>query len=128
MLAFGLFWTYMSFVTWKKDTNRIDNLISDYLNGEYQVAEGIVHVSHEQPESGHSPGDKITIDGKTFEIDFFVSTPGYKQTISHGGFLRDGVYARITYNNRIILKLEINKQSKTNQALQTTSASARRLS
>jgi hypothetical protein len=74
-----------------------------------QVVEGIVHVSHEQPYHGHSSGDKITIDGQPFVIDYFYTTAGYKDTISHGGALRAGVYARIHHCDGTIIKVEIMK-------------------
>jgi len=40
-------------------------------------------------------------------VNYFLVTPGYKQTISHGGMLREGVFARLHHYDGIILKLEI---------------------
>jgi hypothetical protein len=37
-------------------------------------------------------------------------TPGYKQTISHGGALREGVFARLHHYDGVILKGEVGKQ------------------
>jgi hypothetical protein len=78
-----------------------------YHNGQSQVVEGIVHISHEQPAHGHSSGDKITVGDQTFEVNYFLATPGYKQTISHGGVLREGVYVRLHHYDGIILKLKL---------------------
>lgn len=72
-----------------------------------QVMEGIVHVSHMQPYQGHTSGDKITVDGQPFMVDFFSEAPGYKDTISHGGVLREGTYAKIHHCDGAIVKIEI---------------------
>ena len=90
----------MNCVPWK---SRLDI----YHNGRSQIAEGIVHVSHEQPATGHAAGDKITVEDQTFEVNYFLVTPGYKQTISHGGVLREGVFARLHHYDGVILKVEI---------------------
>ena len=76
-----------------------------------QVVEGTVQVSHSQPYQGHTSGDKITIDGQSFVIDYFYATPGYKETIAHGGVLRNGVYARIHHCDGVIIKVEVIKNN-----------------
>jgi hypothetical protein len=73
--------------------------------------EGTVQVSHSQPYQGHTSGDKITIDGQSFVIDYFYATPGYKETIAHGGVLRNGVYARIHHCDGVIIKVEVVKNN-----------------
>ena len=75
-----------------------------------RVAEGVVHVSHQQPYHGHSSGDKITVGGKPFVVDYFYATPGYTQTIAHGGALREGVCARLVHYNGVITKVEVRRQ------------------
>src|SRR5438477_78309 len=77
------------------------------INRRSDVIEGVISVKHEQPASGHTKGDVITIEGKEFEVNQFLVTPGYKTTISHGGALKQGVYARLHYHDGIILKAEI---------------------
>jgi hypothetical protein len=74
-----------------------------------QVVEGIVHVSHMQPYHGHTSGDKITVNGEPFEVDFFYAGPGYKDTIARGGALREGTYARIHHCDGVIVKVEVKK-------------------
>jgi len=74
-----------------------------------QVVEGVVHVSHRQPYSGHTTGDKITIDGEPFVVDFFSAAPGYNETLSHGGVLREGAYVRVHHCDGAIIKIEIKK-------------------
>lgn len=74
-----------------------------------QVVEGVVHVSQAQPYQGHTSGDKITINGQPFEVDYFNAAPGYKDTISRGGVLREGTYVRIHHCDGAIIKIEVIK-------------------
>ena len=89
---------------------RIDRLAETYEKGRYQVAEGTVVVLHEQPAHGHSSGDRIVVDGKPFEVNYFYATPAYRETIAHGGALRAGVYTRLSYVDGAIVRVEIRKQ------------------
>jgi hypothetical protein len=82
----------------------------DY-GGPLRVTEGVVHVTHQQPYSGHSSGDKLTVNGEPFTVDYFYATAGYRQTIARGGVLRDGVHARLTHGNGVILKVEVRKST-----------------
>jgi hypothetical protein len=72
-----------------------------------EVAEGIVHVIRTQPYQGHTSGDKITIDGQPFEIDYFHANTGYNESIAHGGVLKQGAYARIHHCDGVIYKVEV---------------------
>jgi hypothetical protein len=95
----------------------IDNLgkeqmLKAYRNNKCQITEGLVHVRYEQLETGHTPGDKIEIGGHEFDIDYYLVTPGYKQTIAHGGVLREGVYARLHHYDGVILKVETKNMDK----------------
>jgi hypothetical protein len=89
---------------------RIDTLTEAYQQKRYEVAEGPVTVLHEQPEGGHSSGDRIVVGGKTFVVDYFYATPAYQQTIAHGGALRADVYARIGYVGDDIVRVDIRRQ------------------
>jgi hypothetical protein len=84
-------------------------LLQRYRAHQFSVVEGPVFVEHEQPAGGHSKGDVIAVGGKTFEISYFSASPGYIKTIAHGGVLKNGVYARLTYYDGTILKVEIRK-------------------
>jgi hypothetical protein len=81
--------------------------VSVYKSGKCQVTEGIVHVLHRQPSDGHTRGDIIRIDGQELEIDAFVHTQAYSQTISHGGVLNEGVYTKVYHHNGKILRIDI---------------------
>jgi len=85
-----------------------DNLIDVYRNGKCEITEGIVHVNNYADLRGK--GENISIGGKTFELGNSLPTPGYKKTISNGGALLNGVYARLHYYKGVILKVEVKSQ------------------
>jgi hypothetical protein len=85
-------------------------LVSLYESGEFQVAEGVVHVMHQQAYHGHDKGDLIRIGDTEFEIDAFRLSYGYDRIIAHGGVLRDGVYARVYYHDDAILRIDIRQE------------------
>lgn len=90
-------------------------LLNIYNKHLYSVVEGKVQVIHEQPRGGHDRGDLIVVGDKEFEFSYFEESFGYHQTISNGGVLKEGVYARLTYcknpspfeTNNIILRVEL---------------------
>jgi hypothetical protein len=107
MMVWSVVWLIAHIPFWKVGVTQTNRLLDVYRNGQSQVVEGIVHVSHAQPANGHASGDKIAVGGQTFEVNYFRVTPGYKQTISHGGALREGVFARLHHHDGVILKVEI---------------------
>jgi hypothetical protein len=81
-----------------------------YANQQYKIAEGAVQVLHIQPSSGHDRGDVVQIGETQFEVDAYTSSCGYTTTISHGGVLTQGTYARVFYdNNFTILRIDVKK-------------------
>ena len=60
MTFWGVMWLLMHIPLWRIGTSDIDHLLDRYRSGQCEIAEGIVDVTHEQPSSGHAPGDKIT--------------------------------------------------------------------
>jgi hypothetical protein len=106
-IIWGVLWLGFQIPILLKTHHTYQALVSVYEKDRYEIVEGEVQVLHEQPESGHDNGDLIEINGKTFEIDYFVATVGYKDTIAHGGLLREGVNARIYYYEDTILKVDI---------------------
>jgi len=107
MIGWGIFWLALHLPLFQISITKINSLLDIYRNGRSHVIEGVISVKHEQPASGHTKGDVITIGGKEFEVNQFLVTPGYKTTICHGGALRQGVHARLHYHDGIILKVEI---------------------
>lgn len=84
-----------------------NRLVSVYKSGKCLVTEGVVHVLHRQPSEGHARGDIIRISGQELEINAFVHTQAYSQTISHGGVLNEGIYAKVYHHNGKILRIDI---------------------
>ena len=108
LTAWAIFWLVMH--DFPHMFRRIDHLTEAYEKGRYEVSEGIVAVLREQPAHGHSSGDRITVDGKPFEVNYFYATPAYRQTIAHGGALRPGIYARLSHVDGQIVRVDIRKQ------------------
>ena len=107
MIGWAVLWLTMHIPLLRIATTDLNQLLDIFRNGKSQIAEGFVHVLHEQPAHGHSSGDKITVGGQPFEVNYFLVTPGYRQTIAHDGVLREGVFARLHYYSGVILKVEI---------------------
>jgi hypothetical protein len=105
--AWATFWLYMH--NFPELFGHINGLVRAYRDGQYQVVEGPVQVLHEQPATGHTKGDIITVNGKQFEVNYFYVTPAYRNTLAYGGVLGSGVYARIYYHNGEILRVDIRK-------------------
>ena len=105
--AWSLLWLYLH--NFPYVFGHINSLVRAYRDGQYQVAEGQVQVLHEQPATGHTRGDIITVNGKQFEVNYFYATPAYRNTLVHGGVLQSGVYARLYYYNGEILRVDIRK-------------------
>jgi hypothetical protein len=105
--AWALFWLYLH--NFPYVFGHVNDLVKAYRHGQYQVVEGPVQVLHEQPATGHTKGDIITVNGKQFEVNYFYLTPAYRNTVAHGGVLASGVYARIYYHNGEILRVDIRK-------------------
>jgi hypothetical protein len=78
-----------------------------YATQQYQVVEGPVHVLRLQPKGGHARGDLIEIGNKQFEIDYYLDTVGYRQTIANGGVLTEGTYARVYFVDDTIIRVEV---------------------
>jgi hypothetical protein len=105
--GFGAIWLIVTLPLWNLATRDTDRLFLIPLSGQSEVTEGTVHVIHMQPAHGHASGDKIIVGDRQFEIDYFRVTPGYRQTIAHGGALREGVYARLHHYDGVIIKVEV---------------------
>lgn len=106
--AWAIFWLLMH--DFPRMHRRIDNLARAYEKGYYTVSEGVVTVLREQPAHGHSSGDRIVVDGRQFEVNYFYATSAYRQTIAHGGALRAGEYVRLSHVDGAIVRVEIRKK------------------
>jgi hypothetical protein len=107
LIGFGAIWLIVNLPLWSLATSGTDRLFLIPLSGQSEVTEGTVHVIHMQSAHGHASGDNIIVGDRQFEIDYFRVTPGYRQTIAHGGALREGVYARLHHYDGVIIKVEV---------------------
>jgi len=87
----------------------INRLVNAYQQKQYEIVEGPVQVLHQQPKTGHSKGDIVEVNGKQFEVNYFLATPAYHKALAHGGALGVGTYARIYYYDGEILRIDIRK-------------------
>jgi len=106
-IVWSLLWLYLH--NFPHIFGHINNLVRAYHERQYQVVEGSVQVLQQQPVTGHTKGDIITVNGKQFEVNYFYATPAYRNTLAHGGVLGSGVYARLYYHNGEILRVDIRK-------------------
>ena len=108
LLFWGSVWSFSTYAI--SDNIRFGKeLIEAYYSDNYEIVEGIVEVLHQQPKSGHDSGDVVRINQRDIVFSYFRSTPAYRQTISHGGVLKDGVYAKIYLYKGDILRIDIPK-------------------
>ena len=107
VLVWSLFWIYLH--NFPHQFGHIDRLVNAYQQKQYQIVEGPVQVLHQQPKTGHGKGDIVEVSGKQFEVNYFLYTPAYRNTIAYKGALNAGTYARIYYYNGEILRVDILK-------------------
>ncbi|MGH8601266.1 MAG: hypothetical protein ACREXR_00330 [Gammaproteobacteria bacterium] len=103
--AWAVFWLVMQ--DFPARFQRIDRLVAAYQAGHCEESEGIVKVLREQPAHGHSSGDRVLVDGREFEVNYFYATPAYRETIAHGGVLRSGTYVRLCHVDGAIVRVEL---------------------
>ncbi len=81
-----------------------------YQKGDYQTVEGPVTNFDPMPYEGHRP-ECFSVQGKRFCYSDYVISPGFRNTVSHGGPIRPGLRVRIAYRNAgqhtAILRLDI---------------------
>ena len=109
MLIFAVLWTGAA--SWGVFGNYF-RARNAYLNGDYTVVEGRVEHFVPMPYAGHAY-ERFEVEGILFEYSDFEVSPGFNNTSSHGGPIREGLPVRIAYTltrpNRTILKLEVGK-------------------
>jgi hypothetical protein len=74
--------------------------------GNFQVAEGPVTGFVPMPYEGHAM-ESFTVRGHTFRYSDYILTPGFHNTTSHGGPIREGLNVRVSFVNNLILRLEV---------------------
>ena len=112
--AWAVFWLVMH--DFPAMYQRIDRLVAAYQAGRCEVSEGIVKVLREQPAHGHSSADRVMVDGREFEVNYFYATPAYRDTIAHGGVLRAGAYVRICQVGGAIVRVDLRRDRPLNKS------------
>lgn len=102
-LSFALLWTITSFMAVYVDYSAAKRAMA---SGKVQVVEGLVRKFHPMPASGHAQ-ESFCVEEACFEYSDFGVTPGFNNTSSHGGPIREGLRVRITYVGNTIVRLEI---------------------
>jgi hypothetical protein len=78
--------------------------------GQVSVVEGPIENFHPMPYGGHDT-ERFTVADVHFAYSDYAVTPGFNQTSSHGGPIREGLQVRITYtgptSDAMIVKLQI---------------------
>jgi len=96
LLAMGIFLSVTDYPL-SFGNPRYAELQKMYNSHQYFVTEGTVHVIHAQRFEGHDGPEVVRIGKVELSFSFFSSTFGYHQTISRGGALTEGTYARVFY-------------------------------
>jgi hypothetical protein len=107
VLVWSLFWIYLH--NFPHMFGHIDRLVNAYQQRQYQIVEGQVQVLHQQTKTGHGKGDIVEVNGKEFEVNYFLATPAYHKTLTHGGILSAGTDTRIYCYDGEILRVDIRK-------------------
>jgi len=102
MLWFGCLWTLVVFGI---SFPRYVGAQYAYRTGHYAVVEG--HVTDFDPMTYDHPKECFTVSSQRFCYSDDVLKPGFNQTASHSGPIRDGLPVRISYADNTILRLEI---------------------
>jgi hypothetical protein len=94
-----------------------------FRKGDYWLVEGVVTDFKPMPYEGHTM-ECFSVQEERFCYSDYVITPGFRNTASHGGPIRDGLPVRIADRGGVILRLEIPKDQVRSPAeiVATTSA------
>ena len=89
--------------------NMYNKTVVAYSKGEYQIVEGYVENFNPMPYEGHAR-ESFEINGVVFEYSDYKIQPGYNNTKSHGGVIKENgqhlkigyVYLNQTHGNIIV--------------------------
>jgi hypothetical protein len=101
-VGFAALWTLGAFVGVAGDHIRAVRALE---SGEVAMVEGVVE--NFQAETLHHKRESFTVGGVGFDYSEGVLTPGFRQTRSQGGPLRDGVPVQVWSSGGHILKLAV---------------------
>ncbi len=94
-----------------------------YDRGAYPIVEGVVHDFRPMWYEGH-PDECFWVENRKFCYSDYVGQPGFRQSASHGGPIREGLPVRITYHDGQILRLDVRADSLAPEADRIANAKA----
>ena len=113
-----MFVTLLSAVVLIAQFNMYNETVGAYNRGEYQTVEGYVENFDPMPYEGHTD-ESFEINGIKFSYSDYNIHPGYNNTKSHGGVIKENgqhlkigyVYLNDTYGNIIVYIEQISDQT-----------------
>jgi hypothetical protein len=99
------------------------NMRSAYERRIYSTVEGPVHNFKPMPYEGHQE-ECFSIENQMFCYSDYEPQPGFHQSTSHGGPIREGLPVRVAYYEEQILRLEVRADSLTPNAVRTANSKA----
>lgn len=103
ILAFAILWTTGAFVLTYSQYRSLASALSE---GRAQIVEGRVTDFTPLPARGKGY-ESFVVSGRRCSYSDYNLTAGFNNTAAHGGPMRDGILARVTYINGAIVRLEI---------------------
>ena len=85
-------------------------LLSTLEQGQALVVQGCVQDFSPKLIKGRGELERFRVRGVLFEYSGSDLSPGFQQTAFKGGPIHEGLHVRISYVNKIILKLEVSAQ------------------
>jgi hypothetical protein len=120
MVVFGPIFTI---VVYNSQTSMWTDWRSVYERGGYSTVEGVVHDFKPMPYEGHQD-ECFWVENRKFCYSDYVVQPGFRQSASHGGPIREGLPVRIAYYEGQILRLDVRADSLTPETVRTANSKA----
>lgn len=99
---------------------------SAYDRGAYSTVEGVVHDFKPMPYEGHQ-NECFWVKNQEFCYSDYVVQPGFRQSASHGGPIREGLPVRVAHYQGQILRLDVAVASLTPEAQREAFAKSKEL-
>jgi hypothetical protein len=123
MVMFGPIFTI---VVYNSQSSMWADWRSAYERGAYSTVEGVVHDFKPMPYEGHQD-ECFWVKNQKFCYSDYIVRPGFRQSTSHGGPIREGLPVRIDYYNGQILRLDVAAASLTPEVQREAFAKSKEL-
>jgi hypothetical protein len=123
MVVFGPIFTI---VVYNSQSSMWADWRSAYERGAYSTVEGVVHDFKPMPYEGHQD-ECFWVKNQKFCYSDYIVRPGFRQSTSHGGPIREGLPVRIDYYNGQILRLDVAAASLTPEVQREAFAKSKEL-